>query len=56
MTFTPAAPRFSQTEKYMYFWQLQKKDKVKADVRSALWLHLIKDRTLPSEKANHTFL
>lgn len=42
MTFIQAAPGFSQTEKIIYFWQLEKKDKIIADAKSTCALTLLK--------------
>lgn len=57
MTFIQAAPRFSQMEKIIYFWQLQKKDKMNADVRITCDLTLLKPLCCKiKEKTNHAFL
>lgn len=57
MTFIQAAPRFSQMEKIIHFWQLQKKDKMKADVKITCDLTLLKPLCCEiTEKATHAFL
>lgn len=54
MTFIQAAPRFSQMEKIIYFWQLQKKDKMKADVRITCDLTLQNSYIVKLEKKQIT--